>query len=209
MDIPKLKNIPKKKSKDTITKLLDLVDELLPRFTISEEFIKILTKKKNEPQHTIALCVYLRNNSKYCFINEQSQRGSSSVDIGVYKGSNLFFTFEAKLLPTPKGKNRTESEYVYSKPGTNGAGIQRFKELKHGLKNDDSPLEQNGIIAYVKNQDFEYWLSKINSWIQEINWTESEKLKKDYFNSIARLKSLHKRIDGSDLILHHFWIKVS
>ena len=147
-------------------------------------------------------------NSTFYFARENAQNGSSTVDIGIYKGSNLIFTIEAKLLPIPvrgkKGK-RKEYEYVHGK----GAGIQRFKDNNHGLDNSGNLLVENGLIAFVKQDSFETWFLKINQWILDANWPETEQLQKDYFSQIAKLKSTHKRIDNSKLILHHFWVNVA
>ena len=183
--------------------LIITIEDQLPGFKDSDEFVDILAYKKNEDQHSTALCVYMNNRcADFCFSRENNQKGSRTVDIGVYKGSILFFTIEAKLLPTPKGSNRNEHEYVYGK----GGGIQRFKNNNHGLDNRDNLLNKNGLIAYLKENDFQYWYQKINQWIVDANWAESEKLKKNYFNSIAKLQSRHIRKGNSEVILYHFWI---
>ena len=145
--------------------------------------------------------------SKFSFQRENSQRANSTIDIGVYFGSSLIFTIEAKVLPTPKGTKkapRFEYEYVYGK----GAGIQRFKEGRHGLSNEDDFITENGLIAYIKQNDFHYWLSKINGWILEANWEKLEKLEVNYFDSTAKLTSEHKRVNGAKFKLHHFWVNV-
>ena len=144
-------------------------------------------------------------NSRFYFARENAQNGQSTVDIGIYKGSNLIFTIEAKLLPKHKLNPRKEYEYVYGK----GAGMQRFRENNHGLDNSDKLLVENGLIAFVKEDSFETWFLKINQWILDANWPETEQLQKDYFGQIAKLKSQHTRIDNSKLILHHFWVNVA
>jgi hypothetical protein len=146
--------------------------------------------------------------SFYYFSRENAQSGSHTIDIGVYQGSNLIFTIEAKLLPTPKGtrkKPRAEHEYVYGR----GAGIQRFKDGFHGVDNRSKPLSESGIIAYIKEQKFEYWLSKINQWILNARWDKSEQLEKIYFKSIGKLLSKHPRQEAPDIRLYHFWIYIN
>ncbi len=41
-----------------------------------------------------------------------------------------------------------------------------------------------------------------------LNWNNSEKLKKIYFDSIGRLSSKHPRQQEADVHLYHFWIYV-
>lgn len=186
--------------------LVSYLEKTLPGFKVSDEFIEILVEKKNENQHSMAFCVYMTNrcSSKFCFQRENAQKGSSTIDIGVYRGANLFFTIEAKVLPTPLLGKRKEHEYVYGK----GAGIQRFKEENHGVDNRNRLLPENGMIAYIKNKDFEYWHLKVDQWITAVDWPVSEKLSKEYFKTIARLKSEHTRKNSSTLTLYHFWVYV-
>lgn len=202
--------IDERSSNKAISDLIKYIEEKLPDFKDSQEFIDILEKKKNENQHSLSFCVYMTNECKsaYYFGRENAQKGSHTIDIGVYQGSNLIFTIEAKLLPTPKGTKkepRIEHEYVYGK----GAGIQRFRDGVHGVDNQDNPLSENGMIAYIKENDFEYWLSKVNQWISDAQWHKSEQLQKIYFKSIAKLFSKHPRQNASDVSLYHFWAYVN
>jgi hypothetical protein len=137
-------------------------------------------------------------------MRENAQKGSHSIDIGVYQGSNLIFTIETKVLPTPKKNQRKEHEYVYGK----GAGIQRFRDGFHGVDNQDNPLSENGMIAYIKEKDFEHWFSKVNRWILDAGWNKSEQLQKVYFKSTARLFSEHPREKSSVISLYHFWFSI-
>lgn len=190
-----------------VESLIAYVEKQLPLFTKSGEFVEILEIKKNENQHSAAFCAFMTNQcrSKFYFNRENAQKGSSSIDIGVYKGGKLFFTIEAKILPTPKGSHRNEYEYVYGR----GGGIQRFRNGSHGLDNSNNYLNQNGLIAYVKEFDFPYWVEKINQWIADAEWDEAEKLQGLYLKSIGRLKSEHPRSDDSKVFLDHFWVYVN
>ena len=191
---------------NVVEDLVSFIQQELPLFSSSEEFMNILEMKKNENQHSLSFCVYMTNqcNSKYYFARENAQKGTSVIDIGVYKGSILIFTIEAKLLPTPLAHNRLEHEYVHGK----GAGIQRFKEGKHGRDNANNLLSEGGLIAFLKENNFDFWLLKVNEWITDVQWDSSELLEKIHFNGIGRLKSKHKRLDD-DVLLHHFWVTVS
>lgn len=190
-----------------VNDLLLYLETELPNFLNSEEFVEILAVKKNENQHSTAFCVYMTNKcaSKFCFQRENAQRSSSTVDIGIYKGANLLFTIEAKVLPTPKSLKREDHEYVFGK----GGGIERFREEDHGLDNRNNLLPECGMIAYVKAEDFNHWFSTINQWVSDASWPENEKLEIISFENIVRLKSNHLRKGGSKVKLHHFWIDVS
>lgn len=196
-----------------VENLVTSIDREIGNFTASDSFKKILKKKKNENQHSEAFCHFMNfhlNNPSVTFIfsREVAQKGNRTVDIGVYYGSTFIYTLEAKLLPTPKGSKsspRAEHEYVYGK----GGGIQRFKNNQHGLDHEENLLRENGLIAFIKENNFDLWHSKINQWILEANWGLSEQLQKVYFNKTARLDSKHKRVDDSNVTLHHFWVYVT
>jgi hypothetical protein len=192
-----------------IEELLSYLESELMKFPHSKEFAKNLIKKKNENQHSSAFCLFMtnRSDSRYYFERETSQKGSSTIDIGVYFGSTLIYTIEAKVLPTPKGtrKNlRFPYEYVYGK----GAGIQRFKDENHGLDHANNLLSESGMIAYIKEKDFDHWHTQVNDWIKDATWSTDENLEIIYLESIGRLKSKHIRKNRTYILLHHFWIKV-
>jgi hypothetical protein len=65
------------------------------------------------------------------------------------------------------------------------------------------------MIAYIKENDFEYWFSKVNQWVLDANWGEAEQLEKIYFKSIGKLFSRHTRQKTVDVSLYHFWIYVN
>ncbi len=194
--------------------LVALIDSKIGDFTSSDSFTNILKKKKNENQHSEAFCNFMNLQSRHqnitliSFSREVPQKGSRTIDIGVYLGSILIYTIEAKLLPTPKGSKsspRNEHEYVYGK----GGGIQRFKNNQHGIDHDENLLVENGLIAFVKENNFDFWFNKINQWILDATWDEDEKLEKIYFHSTAKLHSKHIREDKSYVSLHHFWVYVT
>ncbi|MEH3113196.1 hypothetical protein [Pedobacter terrae] len=195
--------------------LVSLVETRLPLFTSSNSFEKILVTKKNETQHSTAFILFMmKDQDKFTFMNETGQKGSFTIDIGVYERATdeLIFTIEAKVLPTPKGTKanpRSESEYVFSQPGHRGAGLERFKAGNHGLNNAMEPLPINGMIAYVKDSDFSSWLITINGWIKRVAWDASEELQQSYINDTAKFISEHLRADGTQLTIHHFWVKVT
>ncbi len=204
-----LENFNQLEPNNLVTDLLKYLENQLPTFTLSNEFVEILANKKNENQHSAAFCTYMTNRcfSRYYFARETSQRGSRTIDIGVYFGSTLIFTIEAKVLPTPKGPKtnpRNDHEYVYGE----GGGIQRFRDGNHGLDHKNNPFSEAGLIGYIKDEDFNYWFKKVNQWIVDASWNNSEYLKIVYMSVIAKLKSTHTRKDKSKIVLYHFWVRV-
>lgn len=187
-------------------RLLTYIRETISLFPSSDEFKNILQKKKNENQHSTSFCVFMTNYclSKFNFQGENAQKGSFTIDIGVYKGAVLIFVIEAKLLPIPTKGTRKEYEYVYGK----GAGIQRFKDGNHGVDNVDIPFSDSGMIAFIKENNFDFWLKKINGWILAANWQKSEQLQAVKIGETANLLSAHTLKDNSMIRLHHFWVSV-
>lgn len=194
--------------------VIEYVEKQLPYFVNSQTFKKVTVKKKNETQHTSAFCLFMmKDQDKYNFMSEVAQRDSRRIDIAIISkaSDDIIFTIEAKILPTPPGTKkspRAKSEYVFSNKGEAGAAMQRFRDGVHGLDFNETYLPENGIIAYVKDNDFDFWLKQINQWVLDASWSNSEKLEKVFFNTTAKLISKHNR-DESSLILHHFWVKIS
>lgn len=191
-----------------VESLLSTIESSLDNFPHSEEFKDVMGIKKNENQHSLSFCLFMTNKCKsnFYFARENAQKGSNVVDIGIYRGSNLIFTIEAKILPTPKGTSarpRNDYEYVYGK----GGGIQRFKDGKHGLDNYNNLLPENGMIAYITENTYAFWYKKINSWILDAGWPDKEYLLVS--NSPNRFVSQHVLNTGSKVKLHHFWVEVS
>lgn len=191
-----------------VGELISYIQVNLPKFSDSEEFQNITSKKKNENQYSEAYCTFMHfcDNHKFYFAREKSQKGNRSVDIGVYlKGGVLLFLIEAKILPTPISGDRREHEYVYG----GGGGIERFKNENHGLDNQDQLLALNGIIAYIEENDYNHWQTTIDQWILDASWPSSEQLTKQSFSETGYLKSVHKRKGGSMLTLFHFWVRMN
>lgn len=70
------------------------------------------------------------------------------------------------------------------------------------------PLPENGMIGYVKENDFGDWFITVNSWIKMAAWDVSEELQQTYIKQTAKFISRHLRADGTALSIHHFWVKV-
>ncbi len=123
--------------------------------------------------------------------------------------------FEAKRLCSTLAKKR-EREYVigeYSngKQIKNSGGIERFKNLRHGKDVDNA-----AIIGYVQTKNFNYWIEKVNHWIQEeiqnpsdsiLTWDDEDLLKMSYTNdNLNCYFSNSKRNKVNSIELLHLWV---
>ncbi|NQV17364.1 MAG: hypothetical protein HQ534_02305 [Armatimonadetes bacterium] len=202
-----------------ISAIITFIESYLDDFIIIyyDEYSNIT----NETGITHELCSFFEskiNEHPFYFHHEDraipDSGQSPSVDFGVktrepfgeFKNRQTVFSIEAKRLPT-LGSGR-EKEYVLSPTGKSG-GIERFKKGIHG-----SGLKYSAIIGYVQKNDFSFWFSKINYWIDElikdesqnIEWTEEDKLTKIYFEQ-KKAKLISKNKQRKDYIfLYHFWI---
>ncbi len=119
---------------------------------------------------------------------------------------------ECKRLPTPKGTNRDEREYVVTATRTTG-GIQRFKFGYHGAEHC-----LGAMIAYVQDGTLAQWLDQVNRWIASLSadpdsvWDLSDSLlavRDDVAAGIRTLRSYHQRVGLSKLELRHLWIRMN
>ncbi|MEP7340161.1 MAG: hypothetical protein ABI977_20680 [Acidobacteriota bacterium] len=120
---------------------------------------------------------------------------------------------ECKRLPTPKGKDRDEREYVINRHASTG-GIQRFKAGHHGEKYTLAVM-----IAYVQKESPEYWSKCIAEWIKGLvdsgqsGWTAQDFLHHEKDNKargIAVFRSSHARDNGlREIELRHLWLKMN
>lgn len=179
-----------------------------------------LTECKAEDAITADLSRYFNlhaNSGKlpFVFVNQDQK-----ADIGVYgrayipENSKKCCWIEAKRLPTPNGRNRDEREYVFvdhTQYKGNG-GIERFKLNKHGVG-----LPVSIMIGYVQENNFDYWLEKVNNWLGEYSTTEpfhNLEYLQEHGETPGRYYSQHERFSAkehkwmSSFDLYHFWIKI-
>jgi hypothetical protein len=119
---------------------------------------------------------------------------------------------ECKRLPTPKGKDRDEREYVISGHRTTG-GIQRFKAGYHGAAH-----LLGAMIGYVQEDTTMLWHKRVTGWIEDLvkagesGWTVKDHLQIEHDDRTLRLtvfRSSHDREIGSPITLRHLWLEMN
>ncbi len=126
---------------------------------------------------------------------------------------DALFPIECKRLPTPKGKDRDEREYVITEPGTTG-GMQRFKFGHHGATHAFVAM-----IAFVQEHSFQHWHEKVNGWISDLtqapnsSWKLDEVLHVVDENKNSKICSLASTLQRhgnlNDCELRHLWVQMN
>lgn len=184
-----------------------------------------------EPLLSPHLCTFLAfmayKSKPFTFQHQQPQGPLHSIDFSAKptpqligaQGHNKYediVVFEMKRLPAPD--IRREREYVTGEPKHSGkprfsGGIQRFKANKHGFGHNVA-----AIIAVIQEHNVLFHHSKVNDWIAELvthpvdnlTWRIEEQLSPliQESNRTARALSIHNRIDGAAIALHHLWVEM-
>jgi hypothetical protein len=119
---------------------------------------------------------------------------------------------ECKRLPTPKGTDRDEREYVISRHSSTG-GIQRFKDGNHASAHTFAAM-----IGYLQEETTAVWETRVSGWINglagvEPGWTAKDLLSADRNDAALRLAvfhSSHERQKGlSEIELRHLWLEMN
>lgn len=125
---------------------------------------------------------------------------------------DMLLPIECKRLPTPKDKDREETEYVYTEKSTTG-GIQRFKDGHHGSRHTLAAM-----IGFVQEPATPSWLSKVISWVDDRalaktpGWSSFDRLQAIGVSNkpVSRYKSYHDRQGGLDPIeIRHYWLDLT
>ena len=140
-------------------------------------------------------------------VQPSGSKAASTLNLTHYYPSNV------SSLPTPKGKDRDEREYVISQYSTTG-GIQRFKQGHHGAAH---PL--CAMIAYVQDNSRSHWSTTVSQWISDLaqsgqsGWSNSDVLQitsEDDDRQITMLSSTHTRSNGlPDIAMRHLWVQMN
>lgn len=191
-------------------------------------------KKQAEVRLTEHLCDYLNGaayfSTEVSHIQFRTETGDETkadrtIDLSIKprvalfvegRRSTIFDTLlpiECKRLPTPKGTDRDEREYVFS-GHTSVGGIQRFKAGDHGAAHKLAAM-----IGYVQQETCAFWNERIAKWIDDLvaskqqGWSASDLLRLEHDDIVGRvaiLSSSHTRSDGrADIDLRHLWVQMS
>lgn len=119
---------------------------------------------------------------------------------------------ECKRLPTPKGKDRDEREYLINRKATTG-GIQRFKAGNHGAAHALAAM-----IGYVQMETPQVWHGRLNAWIADLDaakhpgWSLRDLICSESTIGAPGLfmyRSQHARAGGlPEIDLRHLWIEM-
>lgn len=128
------------------------------------------------------------------------------VDFGIHiyplqLGAKPIFIVEAKRL------SKSHKDYVKNPNG----GIERFKREQSGF---GKHLNQSAMIGYIQEELYQYWESKINTWIDGLIYAETDILweKEDNLipnSDVSDFISYHQRVSGNPITLYHFWINLN
>ena len=187
------------------------------------------TNEQSENKLNLQLCKFLDSRARkvfpmVCFYHEEYQTGRRSVDLSAslaeskvieaktYSIYDTILVLEGKRIPAPSSDR--EKEYVIgTTSGKISGGIQRFKMGLHGAEHDLAAM-----VGYIQARAPRYWLKKINEWIVQLSsdsledgcvWTDDEALKlvkADIARNVFSHCSLHNRISGNKIEIHHLWI---
>jgi hypothetical protein len=123
---------------------------------------------------------------------------------------DILMPIECKRLPTPKGEERDEREYVVSRYSSTG-GIQRFKAGHHGSRHT-----LGAMIGYMQEGTTDVWNRRLAEWIGELaaaiqtGWTAKDLVELEYHleeSGLTVLRSSHTRVNGlPEIELRHLWV---
>lgn len=191
------------------------------------------TKRDTETALTSGFCSHLNsasNRSGWDFVQFRTEvpdeeNAKRSIDLTVnpcnavievsgktVTDQGMLLPIECKRLPTPKNKDREETEYVFTEKSTTG-GIQRFKDGHHG-----SHHALAAMIGFVQEQATPSWLSKVIGWVDDrvaanaSGWSSADHPVAVGANSgsVSRYKSHHNRQGGLGPIeIRHYWLDLT
>jgi hypothetical protein len=214
----------------SLYELLNFIADELPSWRDRPELINI----SSETELTSKLCGHLNSAARHStgwdflqFRSEETdelQKGrkidlvASPCDATVWVDGRRCTDFdtllpiECKRLPTPKGNDRDEREYVFSQNSSTG-GIQRFKAGHHGGSHTLAAM-----IAYVQDETPVIWQGRIATWIKKLavasnpEWSAKDLLHIEAggnWPGMTTYCSTHTRRNGlPDITLRHIWVEL-
>jgi len=214
----------------SLYELLDFIGVQLPRWRDRGD----RKPETSETSLTSTLCAHLNSAARHSGLDflqfrtevpDQQTRGRTIDLTAASRGATVWIEgrrhidfdtllpIECKRLPTPKGRDRDEREYVITRRGSTG-GIQRFKAGLHGANHT-----LGAMIGYVQQGTRAYWNTQVSAWIKDLvaigqpGWTTKDLLElvqDDDTLQLAVLRSSHARDNGlPEISLQHLWISIN
>ncbi len=183
------------------THISQFTPKILNEEKLTQEFVSLLRRKTADYPFLIGqekkdLYNHSKGRSDFYFYWKEETATTES-----------FFDVESKILTDRFPKDR-KKEYVIG--NKNNGGIERYKIERHG-----KGLGECGMFGFVEKENFEFWITTINKWIENLaesdsSWNKDEVLRKEENQTeFTYLKSEVHTISTRVIKLHHFWIKLS
>lgn len=187
----------------TVKRILLFLRDVLPHFEHDFKAQKTRIHLEDDISEQLLLYFQIKAKDENLLFSFNAKKGVDfRIQVAPFKlGADPIFVIEAKRL--------SKKHYDYVKGGT--GGIERFKRECFGF---GKHLSTSAMIGYIQELNQEYWVQKINSWIEEatlndkdIIWTEEDKLIAE--NNLSHYISKHIRTSGTTMILYHFWLSLN
>lgn len=149
------------------------------------------------------------------FFNDKSRTENLFFQFNEKKGVDFDvflahpFTMGAKPLFMIEAKRLSKKHYDYVSGRT--GGIERIKREQDAF---GAHLSNGAMIAYIQDNDVQFWEKRINTWIKDlinketdINWCEDDLLSPN--NQFSDYTSTHERVSKDPITLYHYWLTLN
>ncbi|NQU86193.1 MAG: hypothetical protein HQ541_10575 [Mariniphaga sp.] len=187
----------------TVQRILVFIKNSLPEFESSFRESNFPIHKEDDISKKLTWFFNDKARSQKLYFQFNEKKG---VDFTIYVnpfklGAPSIFMIEAKRL------SKSHYDYVSGETG----GIERIRREHEDF---GKHLNQGAMIGYIQDENHEYWLNRINKWIEElmnkktdIVWQEEDKLIAE--NKLSEFKSIHSRKSKEPITLYHYWIALN
>lgn len=187
----------------TVKRVLVFIKQQLPEFETIYKKTNISINREDDISKELSRYFGDKARTQNLFFQFNEKKG---VDFTIYvtpyiMGILPLFMIEAKRL------SKKHRDYVSGSTG----GMERIKREQEGF---GSHLNQAAMIGYIQDENQEYWINKINGWIDDlikketdIIWRDEDKLISNI--EISNFVSSHSRISKEKITICHFWINLN
>lgn len=187
----------------TVNRILIFIKNTLPEFETLSKTADCKFRLEDDVSKELFRFFYDKARSENLLFQFNEKKG---VDFTVYinpfmMGAKSIFMIEAKRL------SKSHYDYVSGRTG----GIERIKREQDEF---GKHLNHGAMIAYIQDNNIEFWEKRVNSWINDlitkdtdIEWNEQDKLVVN--NKLSDFTSIHKRVSKDKITLFHYWIALN